>query len=335
MGARFGWPALALIAATVSAASAGHAEGVPVSAATADQKAAAQALFVKATEKIQAGDHEGALAHLRGSFDVVASPNTRLLISRELVALGRHAEAYREAAATEALAQEAARSDPRYEETFRSVQAERAEIAKKVGFVKVDMAGQTGELVVGGRAVSAAERGGVIPVSPGAVEVVIRDARGVVDSRSVTVEAGAEASVSFAPVTTKPGATTTTTTATDTSTSHPFDGSSGQRITGIIVGGIGVVGFGLFAGFGAANQSIFSDLEDQCAGRQCPAALQDDADEGRTFQTAANISLVFGVVGLAGGAALLIPTFLSDEPESSASVRIQVGAGYLGLKGGF
>ncbi|NUP09017.1 MAG: hypothetical protein HOW73_23450 [Polyangiaceae bacterium] len=334
MRARLRWTIPTFAIALGVAQNSALAEGVPVTQATDDQKAQATALFQRAQDKEKAGDHEGALADLRGSFDVVASPNTRLLIMRSLVSMGRFAEAYREAAATERLAQEAAQADPKYEETYKSVQAERAELNKKVGFVKVDVAGRGGELVVGGRAVAADEKDSPIPANPGQVEVLLRDSRGVVDTKVVDVKAGAESSVSFAPPVPQKPVETTPAPSTSGSMS-PFDMGTGQRITGIVFAGVGVVGMGLFAGFGAASQSTFSDLEDQCPNGRCPASLQEDADQGRSFQTAANVSVAIGAIGLAAGAALIIPTFFAGDDKKTAWTNLQVGAGYLGYKGEF
>lgn len=321
---------LAILLCASAPLSTAMAAGVPVSQATDEQKSQAQELFIKASEKMKAGDHEGALADLRGSFDIVASPNTRLLIMRELIALGRPAEAYREAAETERLAQEAALADPKYQDTLKSVQQERADLGQKVGFVKVDVGTLTGELVVGGRAIGSDERGGPIAVNPGQVEVVVRGPTGVADTRLVDVGPGAEVAVSFAPVVKpeepKPAS----------SSMHPFDMGTGQRITAGVFLGIGVIGMGMFAGFGAANQSIFSDLEEQCAAGSCPSSLQEDADQGRTFQTAANVTVAIGAVGLAAGAGLLIPTFFAKKKGGdSAWQGVEVGPGYVGYKGSF
>jgi hypothetical protein len=323
--------ALMVLGSALAVAPYAAAEGVPVGQATDEQKAAAQELFLRAQDKSKAGDHDGALVDLRGSFDVVASPNTRLLIARELVVLGRLAEAYREAVAAEALAKEAAAVDSKYEDTAKAAADEKASLATKVGFVRVDMAGKSGELVVGGKPVAAAEKDGLIPVDPGTVEVVIRSAQGTDDAKTVQVTAGAETAVSFrievktpvAPPETKSGA-------------HPFDMGEGQRITGIVLAGVGVVGFAMFAGFGAANQSIFSDLEEQCAGGSCPASLEEDADQGRKFQTAANVTVTIGAIGLAAGAALLIPTFIVGDDSSNASrVNLRAGLGHLAVEGSF
>lgn len=323
--------ALAIVGSALAFASEAAAEGVPVGQASDEQKSKAQELFLRAQDKSKAGDHDGALVDLRGSFDVVASPNTRLLIARELIVLGRLAEAYREAVAAEALAKEAAAVDAKYEETAKAAADEKAALATKVGFVRVDMAGKSGELVVGGKPVAAAEKDAAIPVDPGTVDIVIRSAQGTDEAKTVQVTAGAETAVSFrievktpvGPPESKGGP-------------HPFDMGEGQRITGIVFAGVGVVGLAMFAGFGAANQSIYSDLEEQCAGGSCPASLEEDADQGRKFQTAANVTVTIGAICLAAGAGLLIPTFIvGDDSSNASSVQLRAGLGHLAVEGTF
>jgi hypothetical protein len=108
----------------------------------------------------------------------------------------------------------------------------------------------------------------------------------------------------------------------------------GQHITGGVFVGLGVVGMGLFAGFGAANQSKFSELEDACASGSCPPGSEADIEDGRTLQTAANGSVIAGSICLAIGAALLIPTLVVGDSKESAT-SVSVGPGFVGLSRSF
>ncbi|MFO0550123.1 MAG: hypothetical protein U0271_17145 [Polyangiaceae bacterium] len=321
------WVARALLggALTLGVASASPraalADGVSVKDATPEQKTKAQELFTAALDKIKANDHAGALDGLRASFEVVASPNTRLLITRELIALGRLAEAYREFIATERIAREA--GDPKYDATAQTAVDERKALEPKLGFITIDLGGRAGELSVGGRAVSGAEAAQPIAVDPGDVTVTFTPTGGAAETQTISVGAGAQASASFAkaepPKKTESGGSM-----------HPFDMGTGQLITGSVFAGVGVVGFILFAGLGAQSASIYSDLEDQCPNNRCPAGLASDADEGKSLQLGANVSVALGAIFLAGGAAMIIPTFFAggdkkDEPTKAASITV-VGA---------
>jgi len=322
------WAVLvALLALLALPHAAAHAGGVPVATATEDQKRAANKLYESGSARSKSGDAKGAFADFRASYDIVASPNTRLRMGRELAAQGRNAEAHREAKATEQMARTAAQTDKKYLDTERSARDDAAQFAKRCGFLRVALVGRRGVLTVAGRPVGEQELASPIAVDPGDVEVTFREA-GELATRKVRLSAGAEAGVSFAQMGTKDAPTRR-----EAELVHPFDMGEGQRITGYAVGGVGVIGMGLFIGFGVANLGIYSDLEDQCPDELCPAALEEDADRGRSFQTAANVGLVIGVIGLAGGAGLLIPALVWGDNASSAS--LQIGPGYAGLEARF
>jgi hypothetical protein len=310
------------------------ASGTPVTAATDEQKQAAQQAFTAALDKAKLGQHEEALAGFRASHDIVASPNSRLMIARELAALKRFGEAYREAVIAERLAKEAAAVDPKYQDAVKGATEDLKEFRAQVGFVKLDLRGiEDSEVVIGGRTITKEEKPEPIAVDPGDVDVVVRSPRGQ-ETRKVNVAAGAEASVSFVDEAAPPPKDEPK--PDDTKSIHPFDMGDGQRITGTVAGGVGVVGMVLFGVFGGLHLSKYNDLEDQCPGGQCPASLEEEADTGRTYQTAANVSLVIGAVGLVAGAALLIPTYVIDDsgPNKSA-LKLQVGPGGFSVQGSF
>jgi len=306
------------------------AEGADIASATVDQKAQAQAAYLAANTKYDASDMEGALAGFRASFGFVKSPNTALVIGRSLAHLGRYAEAYRQALETQEIARKALVVDKKYASAETAARDDATEWKAKVGFVRVDLAGRTGSVKVAGRAVSAAELSGPIAVDPGFVDVVLEAEPA--ESKRADVKAGAEESVSFAKTesTTPPPPST----GDGGGSAHPFDMGTGQRITGGVLLGLGVVGMGLFAGFGAANQSKFSELEDACASGSCPPGSEEDIEDGRMLQTAANGSVIAGSICLAVGAAFLIPTFVVGDSKESAT-SVSVGPGFVGLSRSF
>lgn len=327
------WILLALLACAWGPSPLAFAEGASVANATDAQKESAQTTFLAALEKSKAGDHEGALAEFKVSYDIIASPNTRLMIARELSALGRAADAYREAKAAVAIAEEAMQANPKYADAAKAATDEAANMATKVAFVRVDMGGRTGlELLIGGRSVPSEELGGPIPVEPGDVEVTIRGGGAAAETKRVTVAAGAEGLVSFALVEPPPPPKVE-------KSPHPFDGGEGQRITAYALGGVGAAGMLLFATFGGLTAATFSDLEERCPNNACPPsdqAARDDADTGGTYQVVANTTLVIGIVGLAAGAAFFIPTLFPSEDETEAArVEPVVGPGYIGMRGSF
>ena len=97
-----------------------------------------------------------------------------------------------------------------------------------------------------------------------------------------------------------------------------------------------------FGVFGVLNNSRYKSLQDACPNNSCPPGKKSDADTGRTYQTIANVGLVVGVVGLAGGATLY---FLStrdkkgDKADAHASrrpgVNVGLGFGSVDVRGSF
>src|SRR5262249_10216973 len=161
---------------------------------------------------------------------------------------------------------------------YESAKQERAKIAGQVGFLTVNLGGLSGDVTVNGRAVSPEERAEPVIVDPGSAEVILQSPNHPPIRKTVVVNAGGKVSVSMAPDAPPPKGH-------QAKSMHPFDMGTGQLITGIAFAGVGVIGMGLFIGFGAANQSIYSDLQDQCPDGRCPSTSKDDADKGQTYQT--------------------------------------------------
>jgi hypothetical protein len=91
----------------------------------------------------------------------------------------------------------------------------------------------------------------------------------------------------------------------------------GQPVVAYLLGGVGLVGLGLFAGFGLAAKSDTDELHDTCGlDRSC---AEDDVDAARTKAIVADVSLGVGVTALAVGAALFIHHHMSDDGASEAA----------------
>lgn len=106
---------------------------------------------------------------------------------------------------------------------------------------------------------------------------------------------------------------------TDAPTEEPLASTSSSGfpmppVGAFIAGGVGVVGFGMFAVFGAMSQSTASEL-DSCSPNCDKDKLGEDADAASTQQTIANISLAVGAAGLVTGGILWITH--SPEPATA------------------
>jgi hypothetical protein len=300
------------------------AGGAAVGAATPEQKNSAQTLYSDALAKAEKKDHAGALAAFRASFDVVASPNTMLMIGKELLTLERYAEAHE--ALQESIEIATAAADPKYDKTKAQAADYLREVAPKIGVLRIDLAGRTGSVTVAGRAVSAAALARGVAASPGEIEVELAAPEGR-DVRKVTAVAGQEASLSFQKADLAPPPPSTT------------DSSSAATpllIAGGVAGGIGVVGLGLFAAFGAMTLGNESDFTEQCPGNVCPPGLREDVDSAKTQQTLANVGAIVGAAGLAIGAALLIPgVVLSGGEGQPAKTEAFFGPGSVVVRTSF
>ncbi|MCC6527094.1 MAG: hypothetical protein IT373_30885 [Polyangiaceae bacterium] len=307
------------------------AAGVSVTAATDKQKEDATAAYLAAKEKYEGGKFEDALAGFRASYDIVASPNSHMMIANVLGDLKRHAEAYAEA---EVVATEAKALGGDYLTTGKKAQELMDQLRTTIGFVTVSLEpGASGRLRVGGREIPKASWDKPVPVDAGSVEVSLESPSGTLQERA-TVAVGKTETVRLAAKT-----------VTEPKEPEPSSGGGGGdtqqilRIAGFAAAGLGVVGMVTFAGLGAASQGKFNDLKDQCPGNVCPAGqgFDDTISSGRGLQSGANAMLAIGVIGLAAGAGLITASFLmgdgaSAEPKKTeddarATPRIDVGLG--------
>ena len=294
-----------LAAVALSVASPAWAVGVSPGSATAVQREQAQALFKRGKDLFDAGKYVDALTAFRGSMDIVASPNSRLYVARCLRETKKLVEAYVEFDRTAVEANEHAREDSRYMRTGASARTERDALAPKIGFVvvRVDHATPTTTLRVAGEGIRQAGWGEPVPVTPGENEIVVETPDSPQVRQTVTVSAGEKKSVlvdAAGPPALAAGP------------SAPRD-SRALRPYAYVSGGVGVAGLLTFAIAGLLSNSTYSDLSSACNNRPCPASKEGEVSKGQSEQTAANVGLGIGLVGLGVGATLFI---LSLPPKT-------------------
>lgn len=115
-----------------------------------------------------------------------------------------------------------------------------------------------------------------------------------------------------------PAATVATTTTTTTK-----DSGGGDRswiVPVAVAGGVGVLGLGLFAGFGISGESAVDDLQ-TCK----PNCKEDDVSSARTKLIIADVALGVGVVAIGVGA-----YFFFTRPKESTKPRTGNGTSVLG-----
>lgn len=105
--------------------------------------------------------------------------------------------------------------------------------------------------------------------------------------------------------------------------SSDADGSGAKSIPTAtwVFGGIGVVGLGMFTGFGVAGLAARGALDDLGCKPSCPSS---DVDEARSFFLIADVSLAVGLAALATAGVFLVFDSTEARPVAQAGVGARV-----------
>jgi hypothetical protein len=302
------------------------AQGVTPEEATAAQKERASEAFREGRSAFDERRFSDALSGFRASYEVVASPNTHLMIAHSLRELGRDAEAYETFGRVALEAERAAADSPKYEETARLAREEQERLRDGIALVTLSLpeVGSDATLTVAGRSIPRERWRDPIAVTPGRVEIVLNDGgKSMVESIAVT--AGGSESVTVAPPIHGDGSGVE-----DDGGGSQWTGT--QRYVAYAVAGVGVVSLVAAAATGGMALSKHDELEAACGGMPCPDR-QGDIDEGRAFQTASNVTLIFGLAAVGTGIVLFL-TAPDDEP-TGAEARLELGPASVSLRGRF
>jgi hypothetical protein len=335
--------ALCVVCAAAVIPSVALAAGVAPNDATAAQKKQATEHFATGKQALEARNWEKATMELRASLEVVDSPNARLVLARALRDSGNLGDAWAEYGLVVESATKLAASEPRYAQTADAATSERAEIEPRLAFVTVTVANAPPDatLKVGGRPVAAPGWMAPVVVPAGTVDVVLTGADGKELARqTVSANVGQKTAVSLdaQPPPPRPAKPVADEKDRQDEVRHQATlvppPSSGSRLRpyAYVAGGVGIAGMATFGIFGLMDKSTYGDLQNSCPHNVCPPGKQGEVDSGRTQQTVANVGLVVGAVGLATGATLFLLS-PSSKASASASARLVVGPGYLGVGG--
>lgn len=334
---RFAPLLLSISLAAASATVAGEAEAQPAAPSPDAVKKATDA-FKEGAKLFQEKKYALALEQFKLSYDTVPSPNSRLYLARCQAEMGSLKEAFHTFEAVVAEASERGKTEPKYLPTGESAKNELAELSKKLVVVTVTVANasDTTRLRVGGALVAREDWGKPMPLDPGPVDVVLDTPGAPPVKEHAELKAGESKTFSL--------------TVPDTGSAvpppveqpKPEESSGPGLLPGVfIAGGIGVVGFTMFAVGGALSMGTESDLEANC-GPNGPCTSQEDidlVDTGKTQQMVANIGLVIGSVGLATAATLLVIDLATsdggDAKPADAAAQLYVGPGSISVRGRF
>ena len=101
------------------------------------------------------------------------------------------------------------------------------------------------------------------------------------------------------------------------------------RTAGYVVGGVGVVGLGIGAGFGVAAISKNNQSGPHCGNGTCDSTGGALRNSANGLANGANVSAVLGALALAGGAVMVF-VLPSDKP---ANTQVAIGPGGMFLEG--
>jgi serine/threonine-protein kinase len=318
---------------------------------SAPDKASAEALFDAALRAMKEGRYAEACPKLENSQRIDPGVGTLLYLGECYEKLGRTASAwatFREAASeAEASGQtkraKAARDRiAKLEPQLAYLTIEVAESTRTLPGLKVRRDGaDTGLGIIGAAVpqdpgpvkveVSAPDHESftvTIRVQPGAHQTVLIPSLAATESSAPPL-AAAPVVAAQQPQTQPPGQQPPAQPAPPPEESHP---GSTQRIIGIAVGGVGLVGIGLGTYFGLTAINKDKKADEKCSPTICqePADF-DNADSAKTSATASTVSFVAGGALVAGGVLLY---FLAPSKSSSVSLAPVVAPGYAGLSVG-
>lgn len=314
-------------------ASIAWAQGASVHEASEEQKAEAQVKFLEARRAFDDRRFVDAIAGFRASFDVVASPNTHLMIAHAMRELGRFAEAYAELEGVAREAGEAAKIDAKYEQTAELAREEMELLRDKVALLTVTIPSPApgATLTIGNRPIPEDRWSSPIAIDPGNVTVIYQGSDEPI-VQQVQAEAGGEAAVTLQraaadehPAPPQP--------VTPPDEGYPWQWTGTQRYIAYGVAGLGAVALITSAVTGGLASSKHSELEDACGDSPCPER-QSDIDSGKSLMTTTNAMIIAGVVLVGGGAALYF-TAPDEDAVDEGVTALRVGPGSISVEGRF
>jgi hypothetical protein len=287
---------------------------------TGPSSATERARFKAAQQLYDGSDFAGALPLFQDVVRIGGSPNARLYAARCLRELGRLAEAYEELTVTMRDADARAAKEPRYAATRDAAAAERAAISSKVGLLVLAIEERPAGLSVkiGGNAIEEERLGRPFAVAPGTITVEASATGRTPFKREVTIRGGAQEAIAI----TLPAPSS----APPAPPAAPEKGGS-IRKAGFAVAGVGAAGWVLFAVAAPVADDKYKQVFAACGGTRCAdPAYSSEISTGRALDTAANVGLVIGIVGVTAGAAMIV---FGGPRSDRVSAGFSPGGGWL------
>lgn len=293
---------------------------------------AAEALFQKALEALDAGDWDGACPKFDASMQLDPTVATLLNIAKCHEHQGKLASAWSDYEKALVLNRDTV-GEERRKQLDTYARDAKLRLEARLPRLRVVIADPPPGLEVrrDGEPLPAAAVGEAIPTDPGE-RVISVTAPGFNEvERRVTLEEGktAELVIELEHAPDAPAVAPVPTHSPPVPPEAPpppprsDGGISARTAIGLGLGGLGLLGVGVGAVTGVMTISTASDLEEQCPDpKQCTPAGLDLASEGTTLSTVSTIAFAVGTVSLGVGLYLV----LTDDGEPAVSVGAAVGS---------
>jgi len=321
---------LAFLAAVLASSVAGLAAAQP----SPSDKALAEALFRDGRQLLEAGKLSAACGKFAESQRIDPKLGTLLNLATCHEQEGKTASAWAEF--NEAASQAASANQP---ERVDFAKEHAAALEKRLIRVVLQMPNAPAglKLALDDRDLSAAALGSAIPVDPGH-HAISASAPGK-GTWSTTLEAKsgpATLPISIPALADAPSSSPPP--YASTPPNEPSEGTGENRRTaGLFLGGVGLVGLGLGAGFGIHALSQQAVVEEHCSGIYCDSA---GLDADRSAHTSATISTIAFIAGAActGAGAILFFTARPSKTKGSSAWRLPsvgISGTQLSIQGSF
>jgi hypothetical protein len=304
-----------------------------VRAQSASDQAAATALFKQGRDLMAAGKYAEACPKLAESQRLDPGAGTLLNLATCYEKNGQIASAWTTYQDAASAAQKAGEND-----RVKAARAKVAELEAKLPTLTIVVPAPADrpdlEIKRDGAVVGRAAWGAPIPVDPGPHPIdASAPGRTPWHGQAQVAGPGAKASIEVPPLAEASAPPPIAPTPTPTpapaapapapvSPSRPSDGST-QRILGLVVGGVGIVGIGVGSAFGLIAKSKNDSTSGHCNGSVCDAPTISTLSDAKTDATISTIGFAAGGALLAGGVVLYL---LAPSAPSSTGVRFTPGA---------
>jgi len=316
---------------------------VPVAAqegseTSAEAQAAAAEKYREGLSLFEAEKPGEALPLFREALEITNSPNARLMVAMCLKQTGQITDAYRELQLI--LETPDAQDNPKYERTLESARAELERLQQEVGKLVLKVEGSPPDLnvTIDGKPVDVGEDSPPIVLMEGDHELIATAEGLETDERSIHIEAGHSKTIKLKlePPEPEPEPEPEPAAPPPPPPPPPQPSSTDLQTIGYVVGGVGVVGLGVFATTGLMAKSKYDSVDDACGGERCDdPKYADDIDSGKSLQTVANVSLIVGAAGVLTGSALILFGGPSQTERATVTAAPLPGGAYLGYSGRF